>query len=136
MRNLIRGYNVVSEDIRDILLRAAYDLLKKCQESAYVEPVMEQTAEWGGVIGSGLDLMEVIAEHLDTQEERYPVTVVDTKQFNISELKEVLDWAGNEVSYISGEGELRAANGHVKSGGWLVKDTRGKVYELEMYGSV
>ncbi len=79
---------------------------------------------------------EAVNEKLEEYQDSYTITISAVKQFNISDLQEVLDWAGTDVEFIAEEGELRTGNGHVKSGGWLVKDFNGKVYKLEMYGSV
>lgn len=53
---------------RDILLKATYDILKKCHDSYYVLDVLAQTAVWDEVDCDGLCLMEEIAEILGIEE--------------------------------------------------------------------
>lgn len=52
-------------DRKTILLKAAYDLLKKCNEGSYIKNVMEETAFYDGVDCDGFCLMEDIASELE-----------------------------------------------------------------------
>ena len=52
------------ENRKDILLKAAYDLLKKCDESTYVLSVLEETIKYDGTNCDGSCLMEDIAIEL------------------------------------------------------------------------
>lgn len=54
----------MEQDRKTILLKAAYDILKKCDESRYVLNVLEQTATWDNAECDGLCLLEEIAEEL------------------------------------------------------------------------
>lgn len=54
----------MSEDRRDILLKAAYDILKVCDQGIYVRNVLVMTAEWDGLKKNGSCLMDEIAELL------------------------------------------------------------------------
>lgn len=56
-------------DRRDILLRAAYDILKKCEEGPYVKDVMSTTAVWDEVECDGHCLMEEIGNLLGIGED-------------------------------------------------------------------
>ena len=56
------------ENRKDILLRATYDILKKCDEGPYMKDVFEQTAIWDGAECDGMCLMEEIAEILGIEE--------------------------------------------------------------------
>ncbi|MCK9542092.1 MAG: hypothetical protein M0R03_08690 [Novosphingobium sp.] len=49
---------------KDVLLKATYDLLKKCNESCYVLNVLEQTTKYDGADCDGFCLMEDIADEL------------------------------------------------------------------------
>ena len=51
-------------DRKEILLKATYDILKKCYESPCVEDVMCTTAIWDDAECDGFCLMEEIAEEL------------------------------------------------------------------------
>jgi hypothetical protein len=51
-------------DRRDTLLRAAYDLLKECEEGPYVKDVMSTTAIWDEAECDGYCLMEEIGDLL------------------------------------------------------------------------
>ncbi len=53
------------EDRRDILLRAAYDILKQCIDSDYVMEVGHATAEYDGTTCDGYCLKSDIADLLD-----------------------------------------------------------------------
>ena len=50
------------------LLKATYDILKKCDESYYVLDVLEQTAVWDGCECDGYCLMEEIEDLLGIEE--------------------------------------------------------------------
>jgi len=52
------------ENRKDVLLRAAYDILKKCDEGPYVKNALEETALWDGVDCDGYCLMEEIKDLL------------------------------------------------------------------------
>lgn len=58
----------MEEDRKLVLLKAAYDVLKKCQQSMYVKNVLEQTAFYDGTECDGLCLMEDIAIELDIED--------------------------------------------------------------------
>ncbi len=52
-------------DRKDVLLKAAYDLLKKQKESHYVLNLLEETAHYDGTDCDGYCLMGDIASELD-----------------------------------------------------------------------
>lgn len=52
-------------DRRDILLRAAYDLLQKQHDSGIVLNLLEETAHWDGQDCDGYCLREEIRDLLD-----------------------------------------------------------------------
>jgi len=56
-------------DRRDTLLRAAYDLLKECEEGPYVKDVMSTTAIWDEAECDGYCLMEEIGNLLGIGED-------------------------------------------------------------------
>jgi hypothetical protein len=56
-------------DRRDTLLRAAYDLLKECEEGLYVKDVMSTTAIWDEAECDGYCLMEEIGNLLGIGED-------------------------------------------------------------------
>jgi len=49
---------------KEILLKATYDILKKCEASSYVLNVFEQTALWDNAECDGYCLMDEIEEEL------------------------------------------------------------------------
>ena len=51
-------------DRRGVLLKATYDILKKCSQGPYVKDVFYETAIWDEVECDGLCLFEEIAELL------------------------------------------------------------------------
>ena len=53
---------------KDILMRATYALLRKCDASPFVMDVMSATAVWDGADCDGSCLMEEIGVLLDIQE--------------------------------------------------------------------
>jgi hypothetical protein len=55
----------MSEARKTILLKACYDLLKKCNESHYVLSAMEVTVRYDEADCDGFCLMEDIAHELD-----------------------------------------------------------------------
>lgn len=57
-----------SEERYKILLKAAYDLLKKQDGSFYVLNLLEETVEYDGVVCDGYCLMDDIAEVLGIEE--------------------------------------------------------------------
>lgn len=57
------------EDRKTILLKAAFDLLKKCKDSHYVLDVLEQTVFYDGADCDGSCLMDDIALELDIEVE-------------------------------------------------------------------
>ena len=57
------------EDQRVVLLRAAYDLLKKCDEGSYVKNALAVEVEYNGAQGDGFSLMNDIADLLNIDEE-------------------------------------------------------------------
>jgi len=56
------------ENRKDILLKAAYELLKKCSESFYVLNVLEQTIFYDGVDCDGVCLANDIAHEIGLDE--------------------------------------------------------------------
>jgi len=52
-------------DRKDVLLKAAYDILKKCDEANKVIEVLHQTASYDGTECDGFCLMNDIADELD-----------------------------------------------------------------------
>lgn len=57
------------EDYGKVLLRAAYDLLKKQDGSFYVLNLLEETVEYDNCMCDGYCLTEDIAEYLGIEEE-------------------------------------------------------------------
>ena len=55
---------MVKENRKDILLRAAYDILKRCTEGPYVVSPSEVCARWDDANCSGDCLMDEIADLL------------------------------------------------------------------------
>lgn len=51
-----------------VLLKAAYDILKKCHDSGYLLDPLEETAFYDGTDCDGLCLVNDIAEILDLDE--------------------------------------------------------------------
>lgn len=56
------------QDRKDVLLKATYDILKKCEESYYVLNALEVTANYDGTECDGYCLMEDIALELGIEE--------------------------------------------------------------------
>jgi len=56
------------EDRKTVLLKAAYDLLKKCNEGPYVKDVMGETAFYDDAECDGWCLATDIAFELDLEE--------------------------------------------------------------------
>lgn len=56
-------------DRSKVLLKAAYDLLKKQDESYYVLNLLEETVEYDNCMCDGYCLAEDIAEYLGIEEE-------------------------------------------------------------------
>ena len=54
-----------AEQRAEILLRATYNILKKCENSFYVLNVLEVTDVWDGVECDGFCLMEDIKDWFD-----------------------------------------------------------------------
>lgn len=54
----------------EILLKAAYNILKQCEDSFYVLNVLGVTAEWDGVECDGACLLNDINDLLEIDEER------------------------------------------------------------------
>jgi len=59
----------LKDDRKVILLKATYDILKKCDDSRYVLDVMGQTAFWDETDCDGFCLMAEIADELDITED-------------------------------------------------------------------
>lgn len=62
-----------ANDRKDILLRAAYDILTKCNRSHYVLNAVEITAFYDGTNCDGACLREEIAEILGIDETEDPI---------------------------------------------------------------
>lgn len=60
-----------TEDRKDVLLKAAYDLLNQQQNSHYVLNLLEETAIWDDAECDGFCLMDEIADLLDIEVHRY-----------------------------------------------------------------
>ncbi len=58
---------------KDVLLRAAYDLLKKCGDSHFVVSPMEVTAFYDGTDCDGSCLMDDIAIELELEQDADPL---------------------------------------------------------------
>lgn len=58
------------QDRKDVLLRAAYDILKKCDEGPYVKNALEETAFYDGTDCDGYCLMNDIADELGIEEDK------------------------------------------------------------------
>lgn len=56
------------ENRKDVLLKAAYDILKKCEKSRFVENVLSTTAIWDDAECDGYCLMGEIANELGIDE--------------------------------------------------------------------
>lgn len=57
------------ENRKDILLKATYDILKKCERSPVVENVLSMTAIWDDAECDGYCLMGEIADELGINED-------------------------------------------------------------------
>jgi len=55
----------MEEDRKKVLLKAAYDLLKKCDEGPYVKNALEETVFYDDAECDGFCLMEDIAAELE-----------------------------------------------------------------------
>jgi hypothetical protein len=58
----------MKEDRKTILLRATYELLKKCNEGPFVKNVLEETIFYDGTDCDGFCLANDIAYELDLEE--------------------------------------------------------------------
>lgn len=65
------------ENRKDVLLRAAFDLLKRCSDSYYVLSVNEACAQYDGVPCDGCCLITDIADELGIDEETEPYPLVE-----------------------------------------------------------
>ena len=59
----------MSEDRKDILLKAAYDLLKQCEKSSYVLNALSTTTHYDDAECDGYCLMDDIAMELGLDDE-------------------------------------------------------------------
>jgi hypothetical protein len=59
---------VVDKERAELLLRAAYDILRQCHESIYVQNVMAVETAYDGVDCDGYCLMNDIADLLDLEQ--------------------------------------------------------------------
>lgn len=57
----------MAQDRKEILLKAAFDLLYKCKQSSYILDVLGETAFYDGTDCDGQCLMEDIAHELDIE---------------------------------------------------------------------
>lgn len=55
----------MEEDRKKVLLKAAYELLKKCDEGPYVKNALEVTVFYDGTDCDGFCLMNDIADELE-----------------------------------------------------------------------
>lgn len=68
----IGGINMCSEPNRkDILLKAAYDILKECNRGPYVKNALEVTAIWDDAECDGYCLMDEISDELGLMEDNH-----------------------------------------------------------------
>lgn len=58
-------------DRKEILLKAAFDILKKCNDSYYVTSPMTVTAFYDDIENDGYGLMQDIADELDLSGEDF-----------------------------------------------------------------
>lgn len=56
-------------DRKEILLKAAYDILKKCSDGDYVKNALEETAFYDGAECDGTCLIDDIAAELEIEDE-------------------------------------------------------------------
>lgn len=70
----------MSEDRKDILLRAAYDILKRCDDGPYVEDALSTCARWDDANCDGMCLMEEIADLLGLDEGEPPIPLEDDNE--------------------------------------------------------
>lgn len=56
-----------NQDRKEILLRAAYDILVKCNEGSFVKNALEETAFYDGYECDGYCLMTDIADELNLE---------------------------------------------------------------------
>ena len=66
----------MAEDRRDILLKAAYEILQECNKGPYVKNVFEQTAVWDEAECDGYCLMEEIGELLGIEVDEGEINAV------------------------------------------------------------
>ena len=64
-----KGKKQLRKERSDVLLRAAYDLLQKQNNSPYVLNLLEESVPYDGTGCDGYCLMEDISIHLDIDEE-------------------------------------------------------------------
>lgn len=57
------------ENRKDVLLRAAYDILKKCRDTPYVQDALTTVAFWDEAECDGHCLMTDIAIELDIEDD-------------------------------------------------------------------
>lgn len=67
------GHYTSDEDRKDILLRAAYDLLKKAEQSRYVEQATSITVRYDDANCDGFCLMEDIMFALELEDGTKPI---------------------------------------------------------------
>ena len=58
----------MTDNRKEVLLKAAYEILHKCNEGIYVKNVLEETAYYDGTECDGFCLMNDIAIELDLPE--------------------------------------------------------------------
>ncbi len=57
--------HIAKQNRKDVLLRAAHDLLQKCNEGMYVKSVLEETAEWDDATCDGYCLLDELKLELE-----------------------------------------------------------------------
>lgn len=67
-------------DRKEVLLRAAYDILKRCEDSYFVISAMETCAHYDEVDCDGGCLIEDIADELKLGEDTKPIPLDDTEE--------------------------------------------------------
>jgi hypothetical protein len=61
--------DIMAKDRKEILLKATYDLLKKCNEGSYVKNALEETVFYDDADCDGYCLMEDIKAELEIDDD-------------------------------------------------------------------
>jgi hypothetical protein len=68
------------DDRKVVLLRAAYDILKRCDDGPYVENALSTLAQYDGTNCDGGCLMNDIMYELELDEDEPPLPLLDEEE--------------------------------------------------------